>query len=58
MKTIEDYMNDPAIVNEPMALREIHAARLKIQDETDGMTMAEHTAYFHEAATRFFTPDT
>ncbi|MFP3042773.1 hypothetical protein LQZ19_13230 [Treponema primitia] len=35
MKTFDDYMNDPEIVNEPMGLREIHAVRLKLQDEHD-----------------------
>jgi hypothetical protein len=49
-KTIDDYMNDPGIINEPMAMREIHAIRLKIQDEIKGMTPSEHTAYFHNRA--------
>jgi hypothetical protein len=48
MKTIDDYMNDPAIVNEPLHVREIHAARLMIQDERKGMTARE----FGEAATK------
>ncbi|GHU57380.1 hypothetical protein FACS189442_6350 [Spirochaetia bacterium] len=46
MKTIEDYMNDPAIADEPRPVREIHAARLMIQDERKGMTATE----FGEAA--------
>ena len=37
-KTFEDYMNDPDIIDEPMPLREVHAARLMIYDETKGMT--------------------
>ena len=41
MKTIDDYMDDPAIADEPRALREIHAARLMIQDERKNMTMRE-----------------
>jgi hypothetical protein len=41
MKTIEDYMNDPAITDEPRPVREIHAARLMIQDERKGMTASE-----------------
>jgi hypothetical protein len=41
MKTIQEYMDDPAIAGEPRALREIHAARLKIQDERKGMTARE-----------------
>ena len=31
-KTLEAYMNDPDITNEPMPLREIHAIRLMIHD--------------------------
>jgi hypothetical protein len=46
MKTIEDYMDDPAIADEPLPVREIHAARLLIQDERKGMTVRE----FSEAA--------
>jgi len=53
-KTIDDYMNDPDIINEPSALREVHAARLMIQDEIKGMTAAERAAYYHESAARFF----
>ena len=52
-KTIDDYMKDPDLANEPAALREIHAARLMIQDEIKGMTTEERTAYYHEAASRF-----
>jgi hypothetical protein len=53
-KTLDDYLNDPDLANEPQALREVHAARLMIQDETKGMTAEERTAYYHEAAMRFF----
>jgi len=56
-KTIDDYLNDPDLANEPAALREVHAARLMIQDETKEMTPEERTAYYHEAAMRFFAPD-
>ena len=48
MKTIQDYLNDPRMLNDPaMAaalepVKEIHAARLMIQDETTGMTAAYH----------------
>ena len=41
MKTIDDYMDDPAIADEPRALREIHAARLMIRDERKNMTASE-----------------
>ena len=54
MKTLNDYLNDPELANEPSALREVHAARLMIQDETKGMTAEERTVYYHEAAAHFF----
>jgi hypothetical protein len=57
-KTLDEYLNDPDLVGEPEALREVHAIRLLISDETRGMTAAEHTAYFHEAAARLLAPDT
>jgi hypothetical protein len=50
-------LNDPDLANEPQAIREVHAARLMIQDETKGMTAEERTAYYHAAAVRFFAPD-
>jgi hypothetical protein len=56
-KTLDDYLNDPDLANEPSALREVHAIRLMIHDETKDMTAAERTAYFHERASRFFAPD-
>jgi len=56
-KTIDDYLNDPDLANEPSALREVHAARLLIQDETKGMTVAERTAYYHESAARLLATD-
>jgi hypothetical protein len=39
MKTVQDYLNDPRILNDkglmdgPEEIREIHAIRLKIQEE-------------------------
>jgi hypothetical protein len=57
MKTYEDYLNDPELAGEPRALREVHAMRLKVQDEIQGMTAAEQTVYYHEAAARFFALD-
>ena len=53
-KTLEEYMNDPEIIDEPQPLREIYAIRLKIYDEIKDMTPEEHTAYFNEGAARFF----
>jgi hypothetical protein len=54
MKTVEEYMNDPRITNdrEMMAalepIREIHAIRLKHQDETAGMAPEEITEYYNK----------
>lgn len=48
MNNLEKYMNDPDIANEPMPLREIHAIRLKIHDETKGMTPQERTTHTHK----------
>ena len=53
MKTVADYINDPRILNDPdMAgalepIREIHAARLILQDETAGMTSVEKIAFIN-----------
>jgi hypothetical protein len=61
MKTIQDYLNDPRMLNDPdMAaalepVKEIHAARLMIQDETAGMTMAEKAAYHKKNAAALFS---
>jgi hypothetical protein len=56
-KTLDDYLNDPDLVNEPFALREVHAIRLMIYDETKDMTAVEKTAYYRERAARFFSTD-
>jgi hypothetical protein len=51
MKTIQEYMNDPRMLNDPdmsgalEPVREIHAIRLMIQDETAGMGTAEKAVY-------------
>jgi hypothetical protein len=61
MKTIQEYMNDPRMLNDPdMAaalepVKEIHAARLMIQDETAGMTAAEKAAYHKKNAAALFS---
>ena len=54
-KTIDDYLNDPEIANEPTALKEVHAARFMIQDETKNMTAEERTAYYNKSAKAFFS---
>jgi hypothetical protein len=51
MKTVQDYLNDPRILNDrglmsaPEEIRTIHAIRLKQQDEMAGMSFAEQTAF-------------
>jgi hypothetical protein len=56
-KTINDYLNDPDLVNEPEALREVHAIRLKIHDERKEMTATEYNAIVHQRAIRFLAAD-
>jgi hypothetical protein len=50
MRTFEDYLNTPELAGEPEFIQEIHAARLKIQDEIKGMTTTERTDYYNRAA--------
>jgi hypothetical protein len=50
MKTIDDYMNDQEIIKMPEYLREIHAARRMIQDETRDMPPEKQGAYIHNEA--------
>jgi len=54
-KSFDDYLNDPRIKNEPMGLRITHAMRFKVQDETEGMTPSERTAYYHEGTKAAFS---
>ena len=62
MKTVQEYLNDPRILNDPyMAealepVREIHAIRLKIQDETASMTSTERIEFLNKEAIAFLTP--
>jgi Zn/Cd-binding protein ZinT len=39
----------------PEPVREVHAARLKIQDETTGMSAAERTDYYQKKSANFFS---
>jgi hypothetical protein len=48
MRTFNDYLVTPEIAGEPLFLREVHAARLMIQDETKGMSQAEWLAYWKQ----------
>ena len=52
MKTLNDYMNDPSVVNESMPLREVHAIRLMIYDKTKDMTSKERTVYYNNKLTK------
>jgi hypothetical protein len=58
-KTVNDYMNDPRILEDsemmeaPECIREIHAIRLMLQDETAGMTTEEHVNYVNRKAEAF-----
>lgn len=54
-KNLDEYMSDPDIANEPEAIREIHAIRFMIYDETKDMTVAEHTAYYSGSADRILS---
>jgi hypothetical protein len=62
MKTVDDYMNDPRLLGDPgMAealapVKKIHAIRLKIQDEFEGMTTAEKIALLNKEAEAFIAP--
>jgi hypothetical protein len=44
------YMNDPDIINEPLALRETHAIRMKIHDETKNLSPEERAALANKKA--------
>ena len=60
MKTLEEYMTDPRLVNDPGMVNalapiiRIQAIRLKIQDETAGMTVEERNALFKKDADAHF----
>jgi len=53
MKTLDDYSSDLRMINDPEMsgalepIREIHAVRLMLQDETTGMALAEKVAYIN-----------
>ena len=50
MVKYEEYLNDPDIINEPRPLREVHAIRLMLHEETKNMTPREYTRYVHDQA--------
>ena len=53
VKPWEEYYNDPDVINEHPVLREIHAIRLQLRDEREGLTMAEYNAMVSERADAF-----
>ena len=52
MKTLEDYMNDLAVVHLQMPLREIKAIRLMIHDEQKNMTPEELREHYDKLERR------
>jgi hypothetical protein len=53
-KSLDYYMNDPDIADEPMGLREVHAIRLMIADEIKDLNFDERREYFSAGAKEFF----
>jgi hypothetical protein len=59
MKTVQEYMNDPRIINDPdmegalEPIKMIHAIRLMAQDERAGMTPNEEIEYLNKKAEAF-----
>ena len=49
MTRLEQYLNDPALADEPLPLREIHAIRLMITDDTKNLSANEIRAYYQAA---------
>jgi hypothetical protein len=47
-------LNDKGLMNGPEEIRIIHASRLRLQDETAGMTTAERSAYLRKKAEAAF----
>jgi hypothetical protein len=54
-KTLDDYLNDPRIKDEPMGLRMTHAMRFKVQDDMADMTLEEESSYHQERAKSAFS---
>ena len=46
MTKLEQYLNDPALAGEPLPLREIHAIRLMISDDTKNLSANEIRSYY------------
>ena len=48
MAKYEKFMDHPDLIDEPMALREVHAIRMMLSEETKNMTPEEHTRHVRE----------
>jgi hypothetical protein len=54
LKTVQEYLSDPRMLNDPgmvkalEQIKEIYAIRLKLQDETAGMTEAGRIEYINK----------
>ena len=61
MKTVADYLNDPRLTGDPQmaealeTVKEIHAARLMLMDETEGMTSEERLEFYRKKTEAVFT---
>ncbi|MCL2833161.1 MAG: hypothetical protein FWD78_08330 [Treponema sp.] len=62
MKTVQDYLNDPRLLNDPdvtgalETIKEIYAIRLKIQDEAADMPLNEKIESLNKEAELFLAP--
>ena len=62
MKTVQEYLNDPHILNDPdMAeaidpVKELHAIQLKIQDENADMSLTERIESLNKEVEAFLVP--
>jgi len=62
MKTVQEYLSDPRMLNDPyMAealepVKELHAIRLKIQDEIGNMTIKNRIDLLNKEAEDFLSP--
>ena len=54
MKTLEHYMNDPAVAHLQMPLREVKAIRLMIYDEEKDMTPDEISEKYRQLSKRMY----
>jgi hypothetical protein len=59
MKTVQDYMNDPRVTNDPgltdapESVRKVHAIRLMLQERRANMTLEERRADIQQRSDAF-----